>query len=63
MTLPQVPECEVELLPDGKLLLTHKGTLETAVALNEAEDIDIKSTALRWTAAQRELRFITGDLH
>lgn len=66
--LPAVPECSVERLVDGRLLLTHKRSGGTAVASDDGEDLAVQGAILRclaaypWVTRQREVPFQTGDL-
>lgn len=49
--LPEIPECFIERTADG-LLLTHKGSGQTALARDEGEELTILATILRVWAAR-----------
>ncbi|MER6942462.1 hypothetical protein ABT294_00440 [Nonomuraea sp. NPDC000554] len=56
MSLPQIPECDVELTADGRLRITHRPTGDAELAETEEQAV-IKGVILRVAAA-----FRTGDL-
>lgn len=54
--LPEISECRVTREADGTLLLTHKGSGQTAAAEESAEDLMIQSAILRCLATYPWLR-------
>lgn len=62
MAIPQVSECQVELLPDGTYKLTHNRTQDTAVA-HDHEHLEIEGAILRASAALNDIRVIARELH